>query len=134
MSGWGSVSPRVLGGITLVVVAGGIAAGAVVALRSRSDGGHEGTTPPLGGVVIGDGVTLPIAVDGDRLGLSSLDGAAPSPVTGFGRYSDVQYDAAGRLLYVDSSGEHPGMYRVEGGGATDDRSVGRVQGRPALVA
>ena len=88
----------------------GLAAGWVVVREGGADGGSGGT-PGLvvgPGVTIGDGVTLPIAVDGDRLGLSLLDGAAPTPITGFGRYSDVQYDAAGRLLYVDTSGEHPG--------------------------
>ncbi len=62
---------------------------------------------------IGEGVQLPLVIDGDRLGVSSLDGNPPTPVSGPGYVKGVAYDAEGALVYVQHSGQEPGFYRVE---------------------
>jgi Tol biopolymer transport system component len=54
-------------------------------------------------------------IDGDRLGVSSLDGNPPTPVSGPGYVNGVAYDAEGALVYAQRSGQEPGFYRVEDG-------------------
>ena len=68
-------------------------------------------------MVIGSDVHLPLVLDGDRLGVSLLDGNAPSEILGPGSYGSVQYDSQGRLIYVQKGGAAPGFYRVEDGQA-----------------
>lgn len=95
--------------LTLAAVIGAVVVATVFVLRSR----HRATG--AGGLVLGQGVDVPLLLDGDRLGVSSLTGAAPAPLTSPGSYSDARFDAAGRVVYVQLSGEKPGFYRVEGG-------------------
>jgi Tol biopolymer transport system component len=79
---------------------------------------EQGLFPPngsAGGLVIGQGVQLPLMLNGDRLGISSLDGNPPTEVTGPGGYFGVRYDAAGRLVYLQWAGQEPGFYRIENG-------------------
>ncbi|MDP9238754.1 MAG: hypothetical protein M3P30_15380 [Chloroflexota bacterium] len=80
------------------------------------DGSSNVTAPNASGAfVVVAGVDVPLLIDGDRLAVSSLTRAAPTPITGPGKYADVGFDAAGRIIYVDSSGANPGFYRVEDG-------------------
>ena len=67
------------------------------------------------GFEIGESVQLPLVIDGDRLGVSFLDGNPPTPVSGPGYVNGVAYDAEGALVYVQHSGQEPGFYRVEDG-------------------
>ncbi len=64
---------------------------------------------------VGDGIDLPLVLDGDRLGLSSLDGNPPVALTGPGDFTGVRYESSGRLLYVQRAGKDAGFYRMEGG-------------------
>lgn len=110
---WRSVQLVLAAGtaLMLAVIVGAIVVATVFVLRSR----HSDTG--AGGLAIGEGVELPLLIEGDRLGVSSLSGADPDPVTGPGSYSDTRFDAAGRVAYVQLSGETPGFYRVENGEA-----------------
>jgi Tol biopolymer transport system component len=54
-------------------------------------------------------------IDGDRLGISYLDGNPPTPLSDPGYVDGVAYDSEGMLVYVQHSGQQPGFYRVEDG-------------------
>ena len=58
---------------------------------------------------------FPLVIDGDRLGISSLDGNPPIPVSDPGFVDGVAYGPDGALIYVQHSGRQPGFYRVEDG-------------------
>jgi len=100
----------------LAVVIVALVALVALALAGCGGGGEQRTAPVQeDGLVIGPGVQLPLVIDGDRLGVSSLDGNPPAEIAGPGDYRGVQYDAQGRLLYVQQAGRDPGFYRVENG-------------------
>ena len=85
--------------------------------ESGSVPASSGDAVPTEGYEIGEGVRLPLVIDGDRLGVSFLDGNPPTPVSGPGYVDGAAYDAEGALVYVQHSGQEPGFYRVEDGQA-----------------
>jgi Tol biopolymer transport system component len=99
--------------------------GAILAVFVGACHGEQGPPAPSGttgeqlegGLVIGQDVALPLVLDGDRLGISSLDGSPPAQLAAPGGYFGVRYDAAGRLVYLQWSGQEPGFYRFEDGSA-----------------
>ena len=93
-------------GIAAVLVVAGVALLVWGLVRTDGDG-EQGIA-----IVIGANVSLPLVLDGDRLAVSSLDGSPPMELTGPGDYTSVQYDAEGRLLYVQRAGQNPGFYRL----------------------
>jgi len=97
--------------LVLAVVVGTAVVAAVLLLRSRA--GPPSAQP--GQLEVGANVDVPLLLHGDRLGVSSLDGATPDAFTPPGTYGDVQFDAAGRILYYVPAGQQPGFYRVEDG-------------------
>ena len=96
-----------------VVLGAGLAA---LAVTGCGGSGEQRTAPAQEDrLVIGPNVGLPLVIDGDRLGISSLDGNSPAEIAGPGDYRGVRYDAQGRFLYVQQAGRDPGFYRVENG-------------------
>ncbi len=96
-------------GVLLLAVVAGL--GLIAFLWLRSDGGEMQEDA----FVIGANVELPLVLDGDRLGLSSLDGSPPVELIGPGDYTSLRYDSEGRLLYVQRTGQDPGFYRLQDG-------------------
>jgi Tol biopolymer transport system component len=90
---------------------------AVFLTSCGSDSAPEssGDAVPTEGFETGEGARLPLVIDGDRLGISSLDGNPPTPLSDPGYVDGVAYDAEGALVYVQRSGQEPGFYRVEDG-------------------
>ncbi|MGD0115003.1 MAG: hypothetical protein ABSC13_03225 [Dehalococcoidia bacterium] len=89
---------------------------AVTAAGCGSTSSRQPSTPTAATTpLIGAGVQFPLVVDGDRLGVSSLDGNLPDAVSGPGYIDGAAYDGQGRLVYVDHAGQQPGFYRVENG-------------------
>ncbi|MGA2285671.1 MAG: hypothetical protein ABSG55_05335 [Dehalococcoidia bacterium] len=64
---------------------------------------------------IGANLQLPLVLDGDRLGVSSLDGNPPTEVTGPGVFDGVRFDSQGRLLFIRRTGPVTGFFRLEDG-------------------
>jgi len=79
-----------------------------------------------------DDAVFPLVIDGDRLGVSSLDGNPPVAVSEPGYIDGVAYDREGRLIYVQHSGRMPGFYRVEEG--VPRLAIQLARGDPSLPA
>src|SRR4030042_3496813 len=90
-----------------------VAAVSLTSCGSDSPPASSGDAVPTEGSEIGEGVRLPLVIDGDRLGVSSLDGNTPTPLSGPGYVNGVAYDAEGALIFVQHSGEESGVSRGE---------------------
>jgi Tol biopolymer transport system component/DNA-binding CsgD family transcriptional regulator len=99
--------------VITATVLGAIAAASILMLRSHAS--PKATPPASGALEIGDNIDLPLLLDGDRLALSTLDGATPAAFTPPGSYTGVRFDAQGQIEYIELSGAKPGFYRVEDG-------------------
>ncbi len=67
------------------------------------------------GLTIAADLQLPLVLDGDSIGVSSLDGNPPTQVVGPGDFDNVQFDSQGRLLFIQRTGPATGFYRIEDG-------------------
>ena len=75
----------------------------------------SGESRSINGLKTGANLQLPLVLDGDRLGVSSLDGNPPTEVAGPGVFDGVRFDSQGRLLFIQRTGHATGFYRLDDG-------------------